>query len=58
MKTIKIFLIVAFGFLAVLDAGAVLKESSMGQTLGVLCEELSDTHREHKEMMQRFEQRN
>ena len=41
-----------------LDTLAVLKESSMDQTLGVLCEELSDTHREHKEMMQRFEQRN
>ena len=58
MKTIKIFLIVAWGFLTAMDAGAVLKESTMGQTLGVLCEELSDTHREHKEMMQRFEQRN
>ena len=29
----------------------------MDQTLGVLCEELSDTHREHRERMQRFEQR-
>ena len=42
----------------VLPAGAVLKESTMEQTLGVLCEELSNTHKEHKERMQRFEQRN
>ena len=51
-------LIVACWFLSSLEAGAVLKESSMDQTLGVLCEELSDTHKEHKERMQRFEQRN
>ena len=42
----------------VLPAGAVLKESNMEQTLGVLCEELSETHQEHKERAQRFEQRN
>ena len=42
----------------VLQAGAVLKESNMEQTLGVLCEELSETHQEHKERAQRFEQRN
>ena len=42
----------------VLPAGAVLKEGTMEQTLGVLCEELSETHQEHKERMQRFEQRN
>ena len=41
-----------------LPAGAVLKEGNMDQTLNVLCEELSDTHKEHKERMQRFEQRN
>ena len=43
---------------AVLQAGAVLKESNMAQTLGVLCEELSETHREQKERAQRFEKRN
>ncbi|MBR6431771.1 MAG: mechanosensitive ion channel, partial [Muribaculaceae bacterium] len=42
----------------VLPAGAVLKEGGMEQTLGVLCEELSDTHKEHKERMKRFEMRN
>ena len=42
----------------VLQAGAVLKESNMQQTLGVLCEELSDTHNEQKERAARFEQRN
>ncbi len=44
--------------MAVLPAGAVLKEENMAQTLGVLCEELSETHQEHKERAQRFEQRN
>ena len=42
----------------VLQAGAVLKESNMEQTLGVLCEELSETHQEHKERAERFEKRN
>ena len=41
-----------------LPVGAVLKESNMEQTLGVLCEELSETHREQKERAARFEQRN
>lgn len=43
---------------AMLQAGAVLKESTMNQTLGVLCEELSETHKEQKERAERFEQRN
>lgn len=43
---------------AVLPASAVLKESNMEQTLGVLCEELSETHKEHKERAARFEKRN
>ena len=43
---------------AVSPAGAVLKESNMEQTLGVLCEELSDTHKEQKERAERFQQRN
>ena len=42
----------------VLPAGAVLKESTMEQTLGVLCEELSETHKEQKERAARFEKRN
>ena len=42
----------------VLPAGAVLKESTMAQTLGVLCEELSETHQEQKARAERFEQRN
>lgn len=41
-----------------LQASAVLKESTMQQTLGVLCEELSETHKEQKERAQRFENRN
>ena len=43
---------------AMLQAGAVLKESTMQQTLGVLCEELSETHQEHKDRAKRFEKRN
>ena len=42
----------------VLPAGAVLKERNMQQTLGVLCEELSATHKEQKERAKRFERRN
>ena len=41
-----------------LQASAVLKESTMAQTLGVLCEELSETHKEQKARAERFEQRN
>ena len=41
-----------------LQAGAVLKENTIQQTLGVLCEELSETHQEQKERAQRFESRN
>lgn len=55
---IKHILIVALLLAAVLPAGAVLKESNMAQTLGVLCEELSETHQEQKERAERFEQRN
>ena len=55
MKKILMALLV---LATVLPAGAVLKEGTMEQTLGVLCEELSETHQEHKERMQRFEQRN
>jgi hypothetical protein len=53
----KIFLALAM-VLITLEAGAVLKESSMQQTLGVLCEELSETHQEHKDRAKRFEKRN
>ena len=55
MKKILMALLV---LATVLPAGAVLKEGTIEQTLGVLCEELSETHKEHKERMQRFEQRN
>ena len=58
MRKIKIIFVLVCLCLTSLDALAVLKESSMDQTLGVLCEELSNTHQEHKERMQRFEQRN
>ena len=44
--------------LASLEGGAVLKENTMSQTLGVLCEELSETHQELKERVKRFEGRN
>ena len=39
----KSILIVLAMLAVVLQAGAVLKESNMEQTLGVLCEELSET---------------
>ena len=55
MKKILAILVV---IMTVLDAGAVLKENNMQQTLSVLCEELSETHQEQKERAQRFEQRN
>ena len=53
----KIFLALAM-VLITLEAGAVLKECTMQQTLGVLCEELSETHQEHKDRAKRFEKRN
>ena len=45
-------------WVATLPAGAVLKESSMQQTLGVLCEELSETHKEQKQWAINIERRN
>ena len=54
----KKILVALLAMATVLPAGAVLKESNMEQTLGVLCEELSETHREQKERAERFEQRN
>lgn len=57
--TMKKYICVVLLVLAtVLPAGAVLKESNMAQTLGVLCEELSETHKEQKARAERFEQRN
>ena len=53
----KIFLALVMVLMA-LEAGAVLKESTMTQTLGVLCEELSETHQEQKDRAKRFEKRN
>ncbi len=55
MKKIVLTLLV---LATALQVGAVLKESTMQQTLGVLCEELSETHQEQKERAKRFEQRN
>ncbi len=55
----KKYILMALMALAVaLQASAVLKESTMAQTLGVLCEELSETHKEQKARAERFEQRN
>jgi len=59
MMTMKKYICVMLLALAMaLPAGAVLKESNMAQTLGVLCEELSETHKEQKARAQRFEKRN
>ena len=58
MNTMKKILLVLLVLVTVLPASAVLKEENMQQTLGVLCEELSETHREQKERAARFEQRN
>ena len=55
MKKILAILVV---IMTAINAGAVLKENNMQQTLSVLCEELSETHQEQKERAQRFEQRN
>ena len=55
MKKILMALVV---LATALQAGAVLKESNMEQTLGVLCDELSETHQEHKARAKRFEKRN
>ncbi len=54
----KKILLVIMLLATVLPAAAVLKESNMEQTLGVLCEELSETHQEQKERMRFFENRN
>ena len=58
MTKMKKILMVLMLLATVLPVGAVLKESTMTQTLGVLCEELSETHQEHKERALRFEKRN
>ena len=58
MKTMRQILLVLLVLVTVLPASAVLKEENMEQTLSVLCEELSEAHKEHKERAQRFEQRN
>ena len=55
---IKRFLIALVVLTTAIQASAVLKESTTQQTLGVLCEELSKTHKEQKERAQRFEMRN
>ena len=58
MRAMKKILLVIMLLATVLPAAAVLKESNMEQTLGVLCEELSETHQEQKERMRFFENRN
>ena len=58
IMTMKKILMTLLVLATVLPAGAVLKEGDMEQTLGVLCEELSDTHKEHKARMKSFEMRN
>ena len=58
MTTMKNIIVALLVLATVLPAGAVLKEGNMEQTLGVLCEELSETHKEHKERAERFEKRN
>ena len=54
----KHILVLVVALMTALPTWAVLKESNMEQTLGVLCEELSDTHKEQKERIARFQQRN
>ena len=58
MKIVKLIFIAVGLLMTSLDAGAVLKEKNMQQTLDVLCEELSETHKEQKERAERFEKRN
>ena len=58
MNRIKIIITCVCWCLMSLPAGAVLKESSMEQTLGVLCEELSETHQEQKQWAASIERRN
>ena len=58
MINMKKILVALMVLMTALQSGAVLKERNMEQTLGVLCEELSDTHKEQKERAARFEQRN
>ena len=56
--TKRFILTILLAVLVSIEAGAVLKESTMQQTLSVLCEELSETHQEQKERAERFEKRN
>jgi len=58
MKKNAIIIMVLMATLGCLPAGAVLKESTMRQTLGVLCEELSNTHKEQQQNLKRFQSRN
>ena len=58
MMKIKYILMAVLLLVTALQGGAVLKESTMQQTLSVLCEELSETHKEQKARAERFEQRN
>ena len=58
MNVKRIILVMAVALLSVMQASAVLKEGTIEQTLGVLCEELSETHNEQRERAKRFEKRN
>ena len=58
MNVKRIILVMAVALLSVMQASAVLKEGTIAQTLGVLCEELSETHNEQRERAKRFEKRN
>jgi len=57
-KMMKKLMVMALVALFSLQAGAVLKERNMRQTLGVLCEELTTTHKEHQQNLKRFQSRN
>ena len=54
----KRIILLAMLLLAMLPAGAVLKERDMGQTLSVLRTELTSTHHEQLQRMQRFDEMN
>ena len=58
IKMMKKILLVMLVLATVLPASAVLKEGNMEQTLGVLCEELSEAHKKQRERAKRFDQRN
>ncbi|MBP5629058.1 MAG: mechanosensitive ion channel family protein, partial [Bacteroidaceae bacterium] len=54
---LKLPILIAAFLLAVLPAGAVLKERDLNQTISVLRAELENAFREQKEQLQRFHSR-